>query len=74
MSLCRSCGADVLWATTVVTGKAIPLDADPVDDGNVVIRNGSAHVLSKNNPVRSDETRYRAHWATCPNAKEHRRR
>jgi len=31
---CRSCNAELIWATTE-KGKPIPLDAEPVADGNI---------------------------------------
>ena len=67
MSECRSCGAEIEWAKTAA-GKRIPLDAESVIEGNIelseggmvrVVRNGSGDRVS--------------HFATCPNAKEHRR-
>jgi len=33
---CTSCMAPILWASTE-KGKAIPLDRDPVPDGNLVL-------------------------------------
>jgi len=73
MSLCRSCGAQIAWFKSVLTDKAMPVDVEPVADGNVVIRNGKAHVLRANTPVQDDELRYVNHFATCPNAAEHRK-
>lgn len=78
MSRCKSCGADIVWVKTVA-GKSIPLDAAPVADGNVALDSGGrAHVYS--NPaalfvvdMAGDGPRYRSHFATCPNAAEHRR-
>jgi hypothetical protein len=67
MSTCRSCGADITWAVTT-RGRRIPLDTaiknvaipatDPALDGPVTVTFVSGH-----------ET----HFATCPNADEHRR-
>lgn len=48
-SVCRSCGADILWCITK-KGKKMPVDLPP--DG-------------------SDEPTT-SHFATCPNADEHR--
>ena len=31
---CSSCGADMVWATTV-SGKPIPIDPEPVANGNI---------------------------------------
>lgn len=59
---CSSCGAAILWAKTP-QGKAMPLDAKP--EKRVVLgrQTGEAHVLDT----------YLPHWASCPNAAQHRR-
>lgn len=69
-SFCRSCKAPVNWYKTTA-GKNMPIDPDPHPDGNVridvvsnvaqVVPKGSHHVL------------YRSHFATCPDAGQHRR-
>lgn len=70
---CQSCGAAIRWAKTT-KGKPIPLDAEPCDDGNVVLEANVAIVLGPLERVqRGSETRYVAHFSTCPNAAEHRR-
>lgn len=61
---CRSCGAEIVWAITK-SGKRMPLDADPVTGlGVFVFDNGYAVDPP---PLR------RSHFATCPNADEHRK-
>lgn len=81
---CRSCGAPIQWAETR-KGRRIPLDPDPAEDGNVVIvkevrvgalyRNVadvlSAAALAALSP---DRLRFKSHFATCPNARSHRRK
>lgn len=72
MSRCRSCDAEVVWATSQ-TGKAMPLNAKPDPFGNVKVygRPGalSAVVVAG---VELEETRrlgvdlYMPHHATCP--------
>ena len=51
----------------------MPVDADPVEDGNLQVdwERGDAHVL----PRHSDYSgpRYNSHFLTCPNAKQHRK-
>ena len=75
MPACKSCGAGIIWAKTI-KGATIPLDAEPTKTGNIVIEDGNALVY--NNPdaiaprLRS-EPRYVSHFATCPNADEHRK-
>lgn len=65
---CKSCGAAVRWMMTP-KGKAIPLDPQPRDDGNLVII-GSLAWKSDGTPG----PRYVSHFATCPYADQHRKR
>ena len=82
---CRSCGAPVVWVQAIKKtgelGAKLPLDADPerptkalrVEGGNVVPAGGSAPDGAR--LVRyAKDGRYRSHFATCPNAGQHRRR
>lgn len=81
MSACRSCGAAVVWAVTG-TGKRLPLDAEPVDGGNVLLAPAApgqtplATVVGKRGQPSifgDDGPRYTSHFATCPQADAHRR-
>lgn len=73
MSQCRSCSAPIIWIKTSATGKPMPLDRDPVPDGNVVIRDGLAVVLTAEESP--DTTRrFLSHFSTCPDGKAHRKR
>lgn len=74
---CRSCNAPVVWASTK-HGKSMPVDAEPVDDGNVELAyNGSlavppvASVLT--GPSLLGGPLRKSHFATCPDAEEWRR-
>lgn len=64
---CRSCGDPILWVKTV-NGYRMPLDAEPAENGNIVLLDGVAH-------VRKDQTgpRYLSHFATCIHAASHRK-
>lgn len=76
---CRSCEAPIIWATTT-SGKAMPVDVEPVDVGNVeLVLNGSlataphavvhgAPPLFRDGPLRT------SHFATCPDAPAWRQR
>lgn len=71
---CKSCGTSIIWVRTT-TGKSMPLDADPHEDGNVVLMPAGAMVLTKELAEQGKKigsTRYRSHFATCPNAARHR--
>jgi hypothetical protein len=80
---CRSCGAPVFWAQVVDSGgvlvrkengrpQALPVDAEPTPDGNVVLRDreGSitAYVLKKREQPPAGAKTRKAHHATCPQA------
>lgn len=80
-SVCRSCGAPILWAFTE-KGRRIPLDRNPVPDGNIEISDPTdgpitSRVVSGQgtlSPGLFPATRYKSHFATCEFAKRHRRR
>lgn len=80
-STCRSCGARLLWAITE-KGRSIPLDRNPVPDGNIEIEEFEegppmSRVVSRQrelSPGLFPATRYKSHFATCPEASQHRRR
>ena len=60
---CRGCHESIRWARTEA-GKAIPIDPDPVPDGNIVVTDGGiAHVLRATEMATSE--RYVSHFATC---------
>ena len=67
MTRCKGCGAEIRWIKTAA-GKNMPLDFQPV----------RFYVNMKN--LVDDEDRWevinghQAHWATCPNATEFKRK
>lgn len=75
MSKCRSCGAPVRWVKTR-TGALMPIDEAPDPAGNVGIdKEGVAVILAREKLKQGwGGLLYRSHFATCPNAKQHRRR
>lgn len=79
MSTCRSCQAEIRWATTRA-GKAIPLDVPPTAEGNVVLeREGARDVAVTLGGFELELARsegretWMPHHATCPQAKDWRR-
>ena len=54
-------------------GKRIPLDPEPTPTGNVILADDVAIVLRHGAPRLDNEDRYTTHFATCPNAAEHRK-
>ncbi|MCI4360649.1 MAG: hypothetical protein L3J91_03015, partial [Thermoplasmata archaeon] len=81
--MCRSCKAAIRWAVSV-KGKRIPLDADPLPDGNLrlyrpdpmghVLRLPPSRAIFVPRPERVEgELLFVTHFATCPYAEEHRK-
>jgi hypothetical protein len=79
---CGSCGAPIRWAVTV-NGKRMPVDDQPVPDGNLVLSDPTpgAYAPTAAHYVQPDQLtlfgdeppRFTSHFATCPNADQHRR-
>lgn len=76
MSECRSCHAPIVWAAWADTNKLVPLDPNPTLTGNVIRLATTNHaglpVIARATAEHTG-TRYSTHFATCPNAAEHRR-
>jgi hypothetical protein len=71
---CKSCGAPIRWAKTV-SGKSMPVDVEPAANGNVVFLDDKTVIVSGPRArIEGDERRYTSHFATCPQASQHRRR
>lgn len=78
MSQCRSCGAEVLWVKLIPHNRLNPLNPTPTREGNIRMlgqRKAVARVLGKEDMATAklaSEELYTSHFATCPNAKQHR--
>lgn len=72
ITVCSSCGAPIRWGRTA-RENAIPLEAEPAPDGNLVIERGLVVCYQ---PLLHSQgfARYRAHFASCPHAARWRRR
>jgi hypothetical protein len=73
---CRSCGADIVWCVTAVGRRRIPIEPAPAEDGHWR-RDGPGVVRSLSAAAARDERArgvplYRAHFATCPEARRWR--
>jgi len=69
---CRSCGAEIVWVETE-NKKRMPIDAEPTDAGKFVLEDeGTDTPRALYRPGANGE-RFTSHFATCPNAAEHRR-
>lgn len=78
MSACRSCGAPIEWARLRKTGRLIPLNPASDPSGNLARigrREAGAMVVEYVKPgqVHRDPLRFTSHFATCPDADEHRK-
>lgn len=82
MSACKACMAAIVWIKTPA-GKSIPCDATPryyiekprVGSKKIVTPNGQ--VLSceyTEDPAKATGVGYVPHWATCPYARQFRRK
>jgi hypothetical protein len=81
MADCRSCGAEIKWARTEKNGKPIPVDPEPVEGGNLELHADDDGELVARALCGQEQTlpgmdlpdRYVSHFATCPNADQHRK-
>lgn len=65
---CKSCRKLVCWVETA-KGKRMPIDPVPSPIGTLVLDDrGVAHV-----DTRPGRAKFVSHFATCPNASQHRR-
>lgn len=70
---CRSCNAPIVWVLTK-SGKRMPIDATPVETGNIVLNGITAEVLKAGVVPAQGVPRYVSHFSTCPQSAEHRRK
>ena len=71
-SSCRFCMDPILWVEWPKSGKRLPVNAKPSDDGDIVVtlRQSENKLLAeKFNPsLHSGRRRYASHFTTCANA------
>lgn len=72
MRICRSCGAQIIWAVTA-SGSKMPVDAEPVENGNLILRKTESESGPILVAIISPDGDYVSHFATCLNAAEHRK-
>ena len=78
VSKCRACDASILWSLTSATGKRMPLDEDPVPEGDFVIEERGRdlyahHVREKGLNLNPRSDRFTSHFVTCPAASDFRK-
>lgn len=77
MANCRSCDAEMRWAISASSGKPIPLDVAPCDDGNLVVETKHGESVARAatpDDKRLQRERFKSHFATCPQAATWRNR
>lgn len=62
---CRSCDESIVWMVTS-NNKNMPVDADSIDESELEYHNST--------PCFDASFGHISHFATCPNADQHRRR
>jgi hypothetical protein len=78
-SKCKSCDRPIVWCK-MSSGKNMPLDPEPVADGNLVrmasVESGRAvfHAVVYRADKHEGFKRYRSHFVSCPQADQHRKR
>lgn len=70
VGVCRSCGASLEWATVAATQKQMPFNR-PIVLLPVLTRAGGGVMTDY---VQVDMSQTTSHFATCPDAKQWRRR
>lgn len=79
MSECRDCRAPILWAVVTSSGKKMPLDAEPVESGNITVESRDergvpqVRYVTVADRAQGRTGRYVSHFSTCPAAKKFRR-
>ena len=78
MAKCKSCGADIIWIKTK-NGRSMPCDAKPIPfresfSGGMKLVTKAGDIVPGNYDGTSNEFAYISHFATCPNADQHRRK
>jgi hypothetical protein len=72
VATCDRCGAEVLWVVMEDTGKKMPIDVVPADNGTVVILGATARVLTKAQREKfanGGRRFYRPHFGCKPTAR-----
>jgi hypothetical protein len=70
---CSTCHAPIRWAVFAASGRRAPLDYEPSPDGNLMVIGQSNGVPLIAIADTEDGPLYKNHFATCPQADEHRR-
>lgn len=78
MSKCKSCGAHIIWIQTR-EGKMMPCDPKPIHykanhyGGSLSLVTPDGKVERGDICIESEKVGYTSHFATCPDASQHRK-
>lgn len=75
MPFCTTCRASIEFLTLAKSGARIPIDPGVADNGNIVVREGKAHVLGPDAiaALPPNTPRFRSHFVTCTKPEAHRK-
>lgn len=67
---CAKCQCAVKWVRMEITGRAMPIDPHPAEDGTVAVKQAGpgqlvGYVVSKVRPLEEGYKLHRAHWGLC---------
>lgn len=74
---CKSCALPIRWGRLVTSGKGIPLDPEPVQNGNIVVEEGdenSTELMVRflyGGPHTASGPLYQSHFDTCPGSNDY---
>jgi hypothetical protein len=63
---CLLCGAPIIWRDHETTGRAMPIDPEPDDAGNVVLLDRGRYRMLPLSERAPGQVRYTSHMGTCP--------
>jgi hypothetical protein len=70
---CRSCNRSIIWTETE-KGKKMPVDAEPVLNGNIDLWTSGDKVTAAYTAMDASTKRYISHFVTCKFAAQHRKK
>lgn len=78
LSQCTECARDIVWALVALSGKRIPVDPEPVANGNIRLRFGRGAPTAIVDSGRSlfnpdNDDRFVSHFSTCSHASDYRK-
>lgn len=74
MGRCRDCDAEIVWAENRTTRRVAPINAEPVEGGNIVLHGDGTYSVDGGILTMPDTNGlyYVSHFVTCPKAEERR--